>query len=230
MNNPRRIKLTTSFIKENNLSTDPPPADSLFWAMWNACTDVAQQALGTNFIQGIKAGTLDPIKYGAFNILDSHYCFNAAPDYLTAASKTQEPILIAFLQKKYQSYETYNQSFSDIWHIKSADSVIPNTVIQQYSGFESDVVNSADPLYCIPLMLPCDFLWYWLANQLMPPTAGNLYADWITSNDYPDGSYAMGNFLDQYEQAHPGEIDNASAMGIYRQAMTYEFQNFQAAA
>ena len=62
MKNPRKIVLTNEMIKKHKLSTQPPPQNSLFWAMWNASEEIAQEALGTEFINGIKNGTLDIIK------------------------------------------------------------------------------------------------------------------------------------------------------------------------
>jgi hypothetical protein len=38
---PRRISLTPEMVAKHDLSTASPPPDSLFWTMWNACTDVA---------------------------------------------------------------------------------------------------------------------------------------------------------------------------------------------
>jgi thiaminase/transcriptional activator TenA len=76
-------------------------------------------------------------------------------------------------------------------------------------------------------MLPCEYLWAWLGAQLKDYTSNNLYASWITGNDYPDGAYAMGNFLMAYQKEH--SIDVNLANQIYRQAMEFEFHNFEAA-
>lgn len=117
MKNPRRIVLTDEMLAEHNLSTDPPPPDSLFWSMWNSCTPIAQQAFQTPFIQGIGAGTLNPVKYGAFNVSDAYYCFNGAQDYLDAAQRATDPTLQAFLTAKYNSYQKYNATFPTTWRI-----------------------------------------------------------------------------------------------------------------
>lgn len=78
-------------------------------------------------------------------------------------------------------------------------------------------------------MLPCEYLWAWLAAQLSPPSKQNLYASWITDNNDPKGAYAMGNFLTKYKSTYPNSIDNKKAIEIYKQAMSYEKQNFEAA-
>ncbi len=226
MKSPRRIVLTGEMVSKYNLSTDPPPPNSLFWQMWNACSSIANQALQTPFIQGIGAGTLDPVVYGGFNVNDAAYCFNGAPDYLAASQRATDPALQGFLAAKYQSYEKYNQTFPQIWRVKDATSIVPYDVCVQYSQFESWTASNQDPIYCIVAMLPCEYLWAWLAQQLSPVALpGNLYLPWITGNDDPSGAYAMGNFLNSYA----GTIDQALATNIYTTAMGFERDNFAAA-
>lgn len=228
MRNPRRIVLDEAFIKKYNLSTDPPPANSLFWTMWNASTEYANAALETAFVQGINAGTLNPVSYGGFNVSDAYYCFNGADDYATAASRAQDPTLRAFLMKKYDSYQKYNQTFPSIWHVRDASGVVPAKVCKEYSEYESVIASHEAAIYCLIVMIPCEYLWYWLANDLSPPKSGNLYAPWITGNDDPAGSYAMGNFIDAYQQENPGAIDVQKAIGFYKTATEYEALNFAA--
>ncbi|MEM9919286.1 MAG: TenA family transcriptional regulator [Bacteroidota bacterium] len=214
-------------IKEHKLSSDPPPQDSLFWMLWNVNIGIANQTLQTAFVQGIKQGTLDPVTYGGFNVSDAYYCFHGADDYQTAASRTNDPILKAFLLKKYNSYKKYNDTFPEIWHIKDADGIVPSKAIEEYSNYERKVVQELDPIYALVVMLPCEYLWAWLGAQLSPAQPGNLYAPWITGNNDPRGAYTMGNFLNAY--AHFHGIDNGLAMKVYTQAMQFEYDNFATA-
>lgn len=230
MKNPRRISLTPEMVARHDLSTDPPPPDSIFWTLWNACTSIAQAALQTPFIQGIKAGTLDPVKYGGFNVNDAWYCFNGAGDYRTAADRAADPALKAFLTAKHDSYEKYNATFPQIWRVRDGASIVPFDVCREYSEFESGVASREDPVYSLVVMLPCEYLWAWLGAQLAPPDPQNLYAPWITGNIGTHGPYAMGNLLDEYQEAHPGALDPQKALDIYRRAMEYEQRNFAAAA
>ena len=193
--------------------------------MWRACEDIAHQALETQFIQGIKNGTLDPTIYGAFNISDAYYCFHGADDYQTASNKCNDPILKAFLEKKYAGYQSYNETFPKTWRIKNAEGISPTQACLDYSNFETQVASTEEAIYTLVAMLPCEYLWAWLAAQLMPPSPGNLYASWITDNNYPDGAYAMGNFLEGYKNSH--SLNTQKATDIYRQAMQYELENFE---
>jgi len=229
MKNPRRITLTPEMVSKHNLSTQPPPPDSLFWTMWNACTEIAQQALQTPFVQGIKAGNLDPVRYGAFNVSDAWYCFHGAKDYRTAAERAENPVLKYFLSEKHKSYEKYNETFPQTWRVRNGASIVPYDVTRDYAGFESSVASQEDPVYSVIAMLPCEYLWAWLGAELSPPAAGNLYAPWITGNNDPHGPYAMGNFLAEYQATNPGKLDTQKAVQIYTRAMTFEKENFAAA-
>ncbi len=227
MKNNQGIVLSKDFINNHKLSTSPPPQDSLFWKMWNSCQDIANEALNTAFIQGIKNANLDPVKYGGFNVSDAYYCFHGASDYLTAANKASDQVLRAFLMKKYVSYDKYNQTFPHIWHVQDANGIVPSEVCKEYSAYESKIIAENEAIYALVVMLPCEYLWAWLGGQLSPPVSGNLYAPWITGNDDPTGAYAMGNFIDLYQKNYP--IDEDFATQIYTQAMTYEFENFKTA-
>jgi thiaminase/transcriptional activator TenA len=229
MKSPRRIALTPEMISRHGLSTAPPPSGSLFWTMWGTCADIARQVLGTPFIQGIKAGTLDPVQYGGFNVNDAYYCFHGARDYGKAAERTANATLKAFLLLKQQGYETYNATFPRQWRVQSGASVIPFDACREYSAFEVTVASTEDPIYSAVVMLPCEWLWAWLAAQLQPADPGNLYAPWITGNLNPHSPYALGNFLAGYQAAHPGAIDPHKAIEIYTRAMTFERDNFAAA-
>lgn len=227
MKNNRSTKLDSDFVTKHQLSTDPPPEHSLFWKMWKNNTTIAEKALNTQFIQGIKSGTLNPVNYGAFNISDAYYCFHGAEDYLSAADNTNNPILKAFLLKKYNSYQKYYATFPTTWHIKDANGIMPSDICKEYSEFESEVAQHRPSIYTLIVMIPCEYLWAWLAAQLAPPIAGNLYTSWITENNSPSGAYAMGNFLEYYQNEYP--IDETLALQLYTKAMNFEYENFKTA-
>jgi thiaminase/transcriptional activator TenA len=229
MRSPRRLTLTSATLAAQNLSTDPPPQDSLFWTMWNACTGIAQGALQTPFVQRIKAGTLDPVAYGAFNVSDAYYCFHGLDDYAAAAKRATNPTLKAFLEAKHKTYEKYNTTFPTTWRVRDGASIVPYDITRQYSDFETRVAAQEDPIYSLIVILPCEYLWAWLAAQLAPPAPQNLYASWVTSNEGAHGAFAIGNFLETYRVTNPGSIDPQKALRIYTQAMTFEQQNFAAA-
>lgn len=227
MKNNRRTKLDAYFLSKYPLSTSPPSENSLFWKMWNACISIAEATLQTDFIQGIKQGDLDPIKYGGFHITDAYYCYNGEQDYLIAEDKAIDPTLKALLLKKHQNYHEFNQSFPTIWHIKDPYGIVPNDVCKYYSEFKSIVAYDEEPIYTLIVTLSCEYLWAWLGAQLSPPAKGNLYASWIHANNDPDAAYAIGNFIDEYQKHH--SINENKAIKLFTQAMNFELQNFEAA-
>ncbi len=225
MKNNKKIRLSPSDISKYKLNTNPPPADSIFWKMWDDSINIANEVLQTQFIEQIKNGTLNPITFGAFNVDDGYYCFNGADDYLLASQNATDKLLKLFLGEKYISYEKYNDSFTKIWHIKDADSVIPSSVTKAYSDYERAVVVNKETIYSLVVMLPCDYLWYWFSSQIKDKTPNNLYEPWIDDNIDPSGAYAIGNVLDLFSK----EINTDEAIKIYQTAMRFELDNFKQA-
>ena len=64
-----------------------------------------------------------------------------------------------------------------------------------------------DPVYTLIVMLPCEYLWGWLAEQMLPTTKGNLYNFWITDNNSSKGAFTIGNFMHEYNKHHPIDRD-----------------------
>lgn len=232
MRNNRSIGDIAQLAKDFSLSTAPPPANSLFWEMWNQniVQQNAQATLNLSYLQGINSGLLDPNVYGGYNVADAYYCYNGADDYQYAAGQAPAgSALQAFLLKKFAGYQKYNATFPDTWHVASAADITPPEITKAYSQFEHNVVTKYDPIYAIIVMLPCEYLWAWLASQMNTPTSQNVYGGWITGNNDPSGAYAMGNFLVEYMAANPGQIDQKLANNIYAWANFFEYANFSAA-
>jgi thiaminase/transcriptional activator TenA len=234
MKNSRGLIDHESLIRKHNLSRNPPAPGSLFFRMWNANRQIAEQSLATGFLQGIKEGNLKPTTYGAFTVSDIYYCSHGAADYGSAASRATDPILRDYLVQKQFTYDHYNHALCATWSLSGPQSVVPTSTALKYSTFERSVANGTanqgrvhDPIYALIVMIPCEYLWAWLAAELAPPSPGNLYADWITANSDPAGAFAMGNFLETYISQRP--IDERLASEMYGTAMQYEYRNFTAA-
>jgi len=176
MKNGRRLIDHELLIRKHHLNPTQPAPDSLFWKMWNASLAVAQQALATGFIQGIKTGNLDPTIYGAFHISDIYYCDRGAADYGMAAGRTTDPVLQDYLLTKQQSYNEYNSALCATWRLSGPQSVVPTRTALDYSLFETSIAKGAakqgsvcDPIFALVVMIPCEYLWAWLAAHLAPP-------------------------------------------------------------
>lgn len=125
-------RLTAAFL--DHISHQSPPDDSLFWKLWNKNSHIAEKALHTSYIQGIKNGTLSPETYGSYVVNDAYYCFKGADDYDMAAKRDNDPYLKDYLNRKAESFKEYNQEFVKKWHIKDAASVVPIKVCFQMHG------------------------------------------------------------------------------------------------
>lgn len=226
MRNARALTITQQLAVAHKSMEAPPPADSLFWVLWNDNRDIAKAALHTPFIQGIARGTLDPVTYGRYNVSDAYYCFHGADDYAIAAKKAKDVVLKAFLHAKHASYRSYNETFPHTWHIRDSRGIEPGDICRDYSKFEREVVQRERPIYALVAMLPCEHLWPWLGTSIGPSDPSNLYKCWIDENSDFGGAYKVGNVIAGFEERHPGEIDIEKACDIYRTAMTYEWQNF----
>ena len=80
-------------------------------------------------------------------------------------------------------------------------------------------------LFCV--MLPSEYLWNWIANQLLPTASPDgLYYFWIEGNGgTPDGAYQMANMLENYRT----QTDEEQAKEIFHTAMRHELEVFSTA-
>ena len=211
----------------------PPPEDSPTWKLWLACADIADQALATDYMQGIKKGTLDPHQFGQYTLQDAVYCYHAQEDYQTVVDRAVaagEHDLAAFAEARYQSYGRYNsETFAD-WHIADPKAVALGKAAQAYVDFEHGIAESARPIYSVISMIPCNQLWAWLATQLEGAVGpSNLYSFWITEDDDWGGTYRLDNFVDAWLAGHPDAYDPEQALFVFRSCMVGELNFFRSA-
>lgn len=117
-----------------------------------------------------------------------------------------------FLKGKCASYEEYNLYYHGPWHIRDASGVIPGDPIKSYAEYEGFVAGHLDSPYLFCVMLSCEYLWNWIANQLLPTAS-------------PDGAYQMANMLENYRT----QTDEKQAKEIFRTAMRHELEVFSTA-
>ena len=118
MQKKRNPRLLSDFA-DKPPSTEPP-SGSLFQKLVDNPESVAisNMCYNTDYIQGIREGTLDANIYGNFNVSDAYYCYAGAKDYEEAAKRAHdEPELMGYLAEKARSYQKYNDSFKDTWRL-----------------------------------------------------------------------------------------------------------------
>ncbi|MEM9276457.1 MAG: TenA family transcriptional regulator [Cyanobacteria bacterium P01_F01_bin.143] len=230
---PRRIDFQHSALSQQTFSIDPPSENSISWKLWLACQDIADQALASKYIQGIKNGNLHPDRYGQYTVQDAVYCHNAQTDYqiIKNRKKTDDlPELKAFAEARFEGYQKYNKQFLESWHIDNVKALAPSSVVNTYIDFERKVAQNMPPIYGIIAMIPCEELWSWLATQLKPyATPQNLYSFWIAENDGWHGTYRLDNFIDSWFAKHPDVFKWETALYVMRSCMTCEVNFFLSA-
>lgn len=228
---PRRIDFNHQALKKVEWDTSKPAEDSFAWRLWTQCLDLAQLALGTEFIQGIKNGSLDPRKYGRYDIQDCSYCVNGQRDYQEIelrAKAANLPEVALFAQARYDSYVSYTDELVKGWHLSGADAIKAGPAVQEYIEFERFVADTMHPMYGIIAMIPCDQLWPWLAEQLASDNKpGNVYDFWITGNAGFKGAYRLDNFVNKKHQQC--DLDEHKALFVFRSCMTCEVNFFRSA-
>ncbi len=233
LHSPRRIDFAHRALRKITFDDSPPAADSITWKLWLDCQDIARQALASDYVQGIAGGTLDPNRYGRYNVQDGAYCHNAQEDYATIEARAQEagfPQLAAFAQARYEGYLSYTDQVLEQWHIADAAAISVSEAVRTYIDFEHHVANQLRPIYGVVAMIPCDQLWPWLATELEPCISPhNVYSFWIRDNGGWSGSYRLDNFVDAWFAAYPEEFHRDQALWVYQSCMTCELNFFRSA-
>lgn len=190
----------------------------------------ADTAYNSVFIEGIKNGSLDPQRYGAVNVLDAYYCYEAASSLWIACSKAKnkDQGLYELLTRLYNGYAGYNQTFLNQWHISASKNVTPTICFREYAEHERKVAKDEDAVYLLPALLPCYYLWYWMAQKIKQDSTlkPGLYQFWVDGNAYePHSAEAIDDFISQWSSA--GKTwDESKAMEIFKTSITLEGKVF----
>lgn len=214
-------------IQRRNLSISP---DGFLYRAFEQNISAADTAYNSVFIEGIKHGSLDPQRYGAVSVLDAYYCYEAASSLWIACSKAknEDQELYALLSKLYNGYADYNQTFLNQWHISASKNVTPSTCFREYAEHERKVADNEDAVYLLAALLPCYYLWYWMAAKIKQDSSlqPGLYQFWVDGNAYePHSAEAIDDFIRQWSLA--GKTwDESKAMEIFKTSITCEGKVF----
>ncbi len=223
---PRRLTHSLSVVGIADEGVDGS-AQTLSARLWTESQDLAAAALESDFIQGIKNGSLNPNHYGQYTVQDAVYCHRGVEGWRSIASRATQPDFKTFAEARVKGWVSYSQRLFSEWHIADPTAIKLSPAIQAYAEFEANIAQNYDPHYAVVVMLPCDRLWYWLATQIEPDaTEPNLYAFWMKENGSSDaGAKRLERFID----AHTDSIDESIALEIYRTAMLGEVNGFRSA-
>ncbi|MEM8930063.1 MAG: TenA family transcriptional regulator [Acidobacteriota bacterium] len=194
--------------------------------LWERSLDLARAALDSDYIQGIRKGTLDPEAYGQYSVQDVAYCHRGLDDWRRVATRASHASVRSFAEARVKSWQSYVEETYAAWHITDPAAVRLCDAAQAYADFESEVATSYEPIYAVVVMTPCDRLWSWLARQLRADaTASNLYRFWIEENRDDSGAVHLEQAID----ANAELLDEDTASKVFRRAMRGELDFFRAA-
>lgn len=223
--------LSSTFIAENNYNANEPKSDSFFYKAFRASEDIAQKALATPFIQGIKKGNLPPEQYGAYTVLDAYYCyqlvkiFDKSIEISHGTSCFSDNDLTKLIVEIRNCYQEYNSTLLNVWHIENANGISPTQNMQDYIRHDSNIADMGSVRTLIAI-LPCYYLWYWISDQILADDSyhaeSNLYHNWVIESHVTRSAYTIGNFLETEDYFTLDE-----GLQIYRTSMEYELANFQ---
>lgn len=210
-----------------------PSKDSFFMRVFQQNIEIANKVLNTKYLDAIQKGILPPNNYGQLTVLDAYYCYRAADTYNTALCKVQketERDLYMLMDHLHRSYREYNQSFFNDWHIRTSESVNATKEFVSYANQEHHIACSQHPIYTLVAMIPCYYLWYWFSNEMRKKGIAdtNLYREWISDCCYPNTSYEIGNFIEEWRKSGK-EFDEKLAAEIYQTSIQCELSVFKAA-
>ena len=82
------------------------------------------------------------------------------------------------------------------WHISDPSNVVLNSPAEAYKNFMEEAFLTLPPYNVIIALLPCDRLWNWLGEQLLPfVSATNSYSFWIVQQN-ANANNRMSSFVD----------------------------------
>lgn len=215
-----------------------PLPSSFFYRAFFANRRTANAVANTPYLQAMHDGTLSPLVYGCLTVQDAYYCYHGQDnmkELLNRIDRDEHPELFDLVQAKGKSYEDYNRTFREDWHIRSTESVVPRDAIQRYVEHEQRVAREEEPIYTLVAYLPCFHLWPWFARQLMmsPHYNPGVYRDWFEGiyqgeRESFGGAWLLGNFIEDWKAAG-NPFDEDLAHEIYRTSMTCELEVFSEA-
>lgn len=189
--------------------------------LWDSTKELRQDVMKTTFIQGLKNGSLDPVKFGKYVVQDVVFCYQGQKNMETIAARSFGD-LRDFMKKEILSLRQYNKHVREAWNIQNPDAVYTNSACRAYIEFLTYVAQSYDPIYFLVAFLPCMRLWPWIGEQLRQSESNfGVYQSWVNE-------YLTGDLFQSWEDFinKSSTIDRDIASKIYTESMKDELEFF----
>ena len=209
-----------------------PDKDSFLYKAFQKNLQFAQKSLGSSYMQGIKNASLNPDRYGAFMIQDAFYCIEGVKTLEIASLKADRyPEIKKVIDQVYRFYKDYVDTvILPNWTIKGTDSIEVRNGFKAYCELERKVANEREPIYMLVTLLPCYYLWAWLANQLKEYENNNIYGKWIRENQEMTPTIILYDAIEAFCRQNPSAFNETEALELFGRAMEYEWNNFTEAS
>ena len=99
---PRRLTHSLSAVTVPEAAQ--PALFPLAALLWDESQDLAHAALESDYIQGIRKGTLKPNAYGQYSVQDVAYCHYGLDDWRSAAARATHPAFKTFVEARVKSW------------------------------------------------------------------------------------------------------------------------------
>lgn len=227
MDSPRMMQTSGLMTALGVGDKNSPPRDSYFWRLWEANKNKAMQMLNSNFVQGIKNGSLDPQTFGAIAMNEAYCSVRAEHGYMQASQRkdnTNQDVQ-KYFKLMHGHCSQYNKQFAKTWHMSEERETLekclnPIKPTKDYADHESEVLTTYPSMFALVAVLPRMYLCSWIAQQLTQPMADENTYSWIVAHQNPESAYVIGNFLEKFTNS----INFDKALRIYSKSMDYELE------
>lgn len=208
-----------------------PEKGSFLYKAFQANMELAYHSLNSDYIQGIKEGNLNPDKYGEFIVQDTFYCIKGVNSLQLALNNCPlESELYPILEYVHDAYNHYVKNTLTLqWGLKTVDSIVVRPTLLDYSNFEHEVAKTEDVIYLLITLLPCYYLWSWIAKQIEGYQEKNLYGQWILDNLDTRPTQVIHQSIQNYIIKYQQDFNEDMALALFHRAMVFEYNNFKEA-
>ncbi|XP_043938526.1 uncharacterized protein LOC122811049 [Protopterus annectens] len=190
---------------------------SLYDTLWDDNSNIAQEALNTNFLVLMAGGSLAAERYMNFTLQDIYYAVKVT-ELLNIQAKKSDPRkdVREFFNGRNASYTRFANDLLTEFHFKVFPTLEPSPAMKKYiSSF--DALLKEDPLYFVVGLLPCSKLWPYLA-QNMNIKESSPYIN-FKNNNKDDRSR---KHFEQVLENHRKEMNESKANYIFKSHMENE--------
>ena len=195
--------------------------------IWENNLDIAMACMKTNFVSGVKNGTLPKKKFQLYVAQDYFFLECFARSYGSAISKCNNKNLIKKLSELLLGVSEeliLHETYAKKWDIDLNSNKIESAT-KKYTDFLDEISKNNSFIEIISAMTPCMRLYAWIGQNLSGYIAKNPYKDWILT--YSDPQFenlarVMENIIDN----NHAEVKHLEK--LYRLAMELELNFFEA--